>query len=566
MCGFASSNKYSISNFERFFSSVQIRGRDGVSKGSIGQFDYCFSRLALNDLTPAGMQPIYSYCGQYCILFNGEVYNFESLKRKLEDQDIVSKTGTDTEVVVNFIARYGLLEALKFMHGAFALAIFDLAKERILLCRDRFGEKPMFYSFEGGQLSFSSCLSSFAPFSKISPANAQDFCADGYLTHGRTIYENVYSLPTNKVFDYSLKSKKLSCYDFPVDKVDFKPIELDCALRDCVQQTSQADAKIGVLLSGGVDSSLIASMVASLDTPLKCYSFDTKFHGPDELSSARKVAEVLNLEHEILDVSDVLFEDRIDEYISSMSEPNTDPSYFALYELAKLAGNEVKAVLTGDGADELFAGYRRHTLAVLVAHSLIIQILLYYLSSFFRLLPRTSIANLSLFNILYSLLTGKYDDYIAKRKSKYGGFRRIDIREILLAEQRTFLSGQVLRKSDMACIANGVEVRAPFLMPPVVSISRSYQYHELNNGFTNKMPLRRLLKRRQLDLLITKGKKGFQIDIESLLDTRLRPWASQVLENKILDSIVDQEKLILNPKTKWNLAILSAWLQKFSYQ
>ena len=562
MCGFSASNIYNFKSEFCFFEAIEIRGRDGVSSGKILNFNYHFSRLALNDLSTDGLQPIYSHCRKYAILFNGELYNFKALKRQLVSMGIKFLTNTDTEVFINLISVWGLDKAISEAQGAFSVAIFDLNNSIIYLFRDGFGEKPLFYSHSSEGFSFSSCLTSFATLKKISKKNATEFCENGYLTRNKTIFENVFSVSNHEILEYNIENQQLTSRSFQ-NLFSSKPVsyELEEAINSSVSIMSNADAKVGIFLSGGVDSSLIASACAEMDLNLKCYSFNTKFYGQNETDPAKNIAKHFGFEHAILDLEDVELKDHMDEYIASMTEPNTDPSYFALFELAKLAGKDVKAVLTGDGADELFMGYKRHSLAMALEQSRVLQILLFYLSFAIRCIHTKKFTRTTnIFDQIYSLLSGQYEDYILKRISRRGKFKKLNLTELLTVERNTFLLNQVLRKSDMAGIANGVEVRAPFLMKPVVSASSKYKPKELNNILLNKRPLRKLLKLKKVNGLITKGKKGFQLDLQKLLEEELYVWAKTVLSKETLEGIVDQKIAGYDIKKKWNYIILSAWL------
>jgi asparagine synthase (glutamine-hydrolysing) len=325
-------------------------------------------RLSIVDLSPKGRQPMHSADGRVSVTFNGEIYNYPELRRQLAERYAFQST-TDTEVLLYGYLAWGIDGLLSRAHGMFGFALYDHERSALYLARDRFGKKPLYYSHNGGKFVFSSTLPGLlATIGRV--PDVDPIALDDYLTYmcvpgDGTIFEGVYKLPP------------ASCLTYREGRSDIRPYwtlsfaekarmsetevigELDRLVKDAVRSRMIADVPLGAFLSGGVDSSLVVGMMASIsERPVTTVTMGFEESRFDERRYARMVSERWGTDHheEIIqpDTAAVL-----PELVYHAGEPLADSSMLPTYYVAKLARKHLNGVLNGDGGDELFAGYAR---------------------------------------------------------------------------------------------------------------------------------------------------------------------------------------------------------------
>ncbi|MBV8046667.1 MAG: asparagine synthase (glutamine-hydrolyzing) [Paludibacterium sp.] len=320
------------------------------------------ARLSIIDPRPIANQPMASSDRQVWICYNGEVYDWEADKVALEANGAVFRTHSDTEFILNAYLAWGLDELLARLRGMFAFAILDLRHGQVHLARDRMGEKPLVYTHVDGQFSFGSLVRAVLPFL---PADRRTFSAeaiDAYLAHRyipspRTIFTDIQRLENGHCLTYDLKTRALSKRRYwqpEVEAGDWLP-ELDQA----VAMRTVADRPLGVLLSGGIDSTVIASRLAT-QSLTRFTTFTAAFPGSglDESRDAADTAHRLGLENVAVPMPADLAAD-FARIVADLDQPFADPSSFPTWYLAREVTKHVKVVLVGDGGDELLAGYKR---------------------------------------------------------------------------------------------------------------------------------------------------------------------------------------------------------------
>ena len=341
-----------------------------------------YRRLAVVGLGVGGAQPMVSHDGRWILVFNGEIYNHPKLRSRLVNEGVAFRGGSDTEVLLEGIARWGLLPALDAAEGMFAIGLWDRQDRVLHLIRDRFGEKPLYYGWIGGRLAFGSELKALCTVPGFAPEIDRDAVAL-YLRHNcipapHTIYRGVAKLlPGHRVvFGADAAVGALpepfvywSARD-AIDRARDRPIggsteemadRLEEVLSASVASRMEADVPVGAFLSGGIDSSVVVALMQQHSTH-RVRTFTIGFANPlfDESADAAAVAAHLGTDHTPLQVGDSVAQDFVPQISDIWDEPFGDVSAIPMHLVSKLARSQVTVALSGDGGDELFAGYNRH--------------------------------------------------------------------------------------------------------------------------------------------------------------------------------------------------------------
>ena len=342
------------------------------------------NRLSIIDLSEKGNQPMFSNSKNLAIIFNGEIYNHLSLRKKIYEENKFNnwKGTSDTETLVQLIEFWGIEKTLKELNGMFAFAIWDKIKEVLYLSRDRFGEKPLYYGWikENKSFIFGSELIFDKIFKKTKFLINEDALKDlfhlNYINNRYSIFKNIFKVEPGCFLKISFKKnsepeiqshKFWDSEDILLRKKKFNGGEdfensLDKLLTEVVNKQKLADVEVGTFLSGGIDSSLITAKLQEVSSKkVKTFTIGSENEQYDESKYAMQVANYLNTDHEQLVLNDRSIIDRIPKLLSTLNEPIGDSSFIPTYFVSKLAKSKVKVVLTGDGGDEIFGGYNRYT-------------------------------------------------------------------------------------------------------------------------------------------------------------------------------------------------------------
>lgn len=336
-------------------------------------------RLAIVDLSEAGAQPMQSPSGRYVISYNGEIYNFQALRRILEQRGQRFKGHSDTEVLLAGIDAWGLEQTLQRANGMFAFALWDRQDRKLTLGRDRVGKKPVYYGRQGDTFLFGSELRALRAHPDFAAGIDRDALGQllrcGWIAQPRSIYADIRKLPPASLIEVDergIASQPRAYWSaregveagertpFPGDH-DAAVEELDRLLREAVAGRMVADVDLGALLSGGVDSSLVVAVMQSLsDRPVTTFSVGFEEPRYDEAPHARRIAEHLKTEHHEVYLTPGDSLDVVQDLPRLFDEPFADSSQIPSYLISRVARERVTVVLSGDGGDELFAGYRRY--------------------------------------------------------------------------------------------------------------------------------------------------------------------------------------------------------------
>ncbi len=544
-------------------------------------------RLSIIDLSPAGHQPMTSQSGRYELVFNGEIYNYHALRTKLEDERIAPswRGRSDTEVLLACIEAWGIRGALGALNGMFAIAVWDRQDGRLTLARDRAGEKPLYYGRQGASILFASELKAIAvhpEFEKIIDRNAvAAFMRFAYVPSPLSIWQGIYKLPPAhmvEVYPGDTEPRTPECYwdirgiASEGEKHPFKDTpelvdELDFLLRDAVKLRMEADVPLGSFLSGGVDSSAItALMQAQSDRPIKTFSIGFSERGYDESAYARAVAEHLGTDHCELRVDAAQAQDVLPKLPKIWDEPFADTSQIPTYLVSSLARREVTVALSGDGGDELFAGYNRHIMGPRiwekVAHlpSVVRRSVAATLSGSIVRGTANGLVSLTGIGSKVAGLTERIPkigkvigansptDFYAQLVSQWPPEAKLvvgvsdaaldvdmpdfsDFRNTMLfLDSSTYLPDDILVKVDRAAMAVSLEGRIPFLDHRLMEFAWHVPMSaKIKNG-RGKHILREVLYRYVPPALIDRPKAGFQVPIGDWLLGPLRDWAEGLLD------------------------------------
>lgn len=535
-------------------------------------------RLAVLDPSSAGAQPMVSTCGRHVIAFNGEIYNHLDLREALRlDAAAPEWRGhSDTETLLAAISRWGLRQTLTRCVGMFAFALWDREEQILSLARDRLGEKPLYYGWSGGAFLFGSELKALrahpAWHGEIDRQALASLLRLGYIPGPHSIFQGFRKLPPGTLLQvtrsslstlpapqryWSLREVALGGATFPGDEKAAEQ-QAESLLRQAVRQQMVADVPLGVFLSGGVDSSLVAALMREEGThPIRTFSIGFREDRYDEARHAREVANYLGTRHTELYVSAELAREAIPGLPRTYDEPFADPSQIPTLLLAQLARPHVTVSLTGDGGDEFFGGYDRYLWGPRI-WALFRHLPLALRRSAAALLaaaPTAACSGLTAGRLhklaailpaadpaaLYNALASRWDDAPevvvgATRPQEEAGmadFKHL-AQHMMYLDGMSFLPDDIMVKVDRACMSVGLESRAPFLDHRIAEFAWSLPPSmKIRNG-DNKWLLRQILHRHVPRHLVDRPKKGFAVPLGEWLRGPLREWAEALLDERRL--------------------------------
>jgi asparagine synthase (glutamine-hydrolysing) len=576
----------------RMTQTLHHRGPDdgGIWSDDAAGLALGFRRLSIIDLSPAGAQPMVSACGRFVIVYNGEIYNTAELRSELQALGRAFRGHSDTEVILEGMAQWGVGATTRRLNGMFAVALWDRAERRLSLIRDRLGIKPLYWAEFGGQIMFGSelkalrCLDSW-------PVELDRDCLTAYLRRRYlpgpgTIYRGVNKLPSGSILSVSSEGEaqiepywKLEEVALAGQAQRFSGGEaetldqLDALLGDAVRRAMVSDVPLGVFLSGGIDSSTVTALMQAGSTkPVRSFSIGFGEKAYDEAQHAAAVARHLGTDHTELYVSPQDALDLIPRLPEICDEPLGNVAAIPMHLLSRLTRQHVTVALTGDGGDELFGGYDRYFQATDLWRRLQrFPISLRRLARRgIRTLPARAWTGLSrvlpaglrpphLGDKLYMLdrvLTGTPADVYRLITSYWqdpealvpGGHEAPDLagdmriaglfpdftERMQFIDTSTILRDSLLAKVDRASMAVGLEVRPPLLDHRVVAFSWSLPPAMKIRGRTSKWALRQVLHRYVPRELVERPKMGFDVPIGAWLRGPLREWAENLLDEKRL--------------------------------
>jgi asparagine synthase (glutamine-hydrolysing) len=602
MCGIAGIINYKGYDLKKLQDKLFHRGPDQQDIFIHDNTALVHTRLAIVDVE-SGLQPMHH--GDYSIVFNGEIYNHQKLHAVCNNFIFSGKS--DTEVLLALYSLYGK-KLFQYLDGMFAFAVSDRKKNSLFLARDRAGKKPLYYTTQNGSFIFASELNALKSVCnpEINEQAIAAYVRAGFFQSPITPYKDVYELEPGhwlQIDTDSLHIKKESYFSVSdtylkndntqhillSDAIEELDYALDLSVKD---RMLSSDIEVGAFLSGGIDSSLIVAKASQYCANLKTFtvSFDGAY---DESALARLVADKYKTDHKQIKISVNLKQD-IEKILLAYGKPFADSSAIPSYYVSKAAKEYVTVILNGDGADEIFGGYRRY---VPVANHWLNKVR--YFSFIRHMLPKPD-KKRSYYNYLYRLLDAAskkpgLDWYISLTTDSFEGFERHLRKSSLLpaldekikkicSDKLTSLSAMLcldftlllpcnlLQKMDIATMVNSLEGRSPFLSKYILDFAPCLPDNFKINGTNTKFILRKLAKKYLPEKLINQPKRGFEVplkswvenDLKEIISDRLLPgcYSENFVDKKFLTYLVAKKISVSDEKRArmlWTLFCLEVW-------
>ena len=594
-------------------------------------------RLSIQDLSSNGRQPMLSHSGRYIVTYNGEIYNFVEIKDELSNQGISFRGSSDTEILLAYLDVYGLELTLDRIEGMFSFALWDFEKNKLILCRDRIGQKPLYFGWGESSFYFSSelkALKQLPGFRKTLNQNAiSDFLKYNYIPTPQTIYQNTFKLPPGSTISFDLESlsnpgtiniEKMVKYYWKLSHSythentkslnESEVLEhLDSLLTESVRQQTISDVPYGAFLSGGIDSSLITSIMQK-NSSIPVNTFTIGFHDKkfNEASLAKKISSHLGTNHHELYLSARDSLDIIPSLATVYDEPFADSSQIPTLLLSQFARTKVTVALSGDGGDELFAGYDRYPMVKniydksrsipliareifgkfsLILPPVIVEDILNLVSKLSNIeIHNPGTRYLKILNMISSPNMPKCYEFLIQNwqgnkniikdyqpnnsiliEYKRNDSIHSDISKVMFLDIVNYLIDDILVKVDRASMHHSLEVRIPLLDRRIVEFSTSIPYSLKRKNNTNKYLLKKLVNNYIPKSLTDTPKSGFSVPLASWLRGDLKEWAGDLFNTidkyDILDSSIVQNKWKRHLDNKgdfhselWSVLMMQQWL------
>lgn len=533
-------------------------------------------RLSIIDLSNHARQPMTSQSGRFIITYNGEIYNYQALRETLVAQGVSLKTTSDTEVLLEMCAHFGLEKTLEKLIGMFAFALWDTKTKKLFLVRDRLGIKPLYWGLQNDTFAFGSELTPLKHSPhwslEIDPQSVGSYFLKGYVPAPQSIYKHIFKLEPGHLLSIDAKQNIEKHAYWSIEKsiketqkstnIEQLTEEFDALITDAVQQRLVSDVPLGCFLSGGVDSATVAAKMQSLShNPIKTFSIGFEDKAFNEAPQAKKIAAFLGTDHtETILTTDTCL--KITKNIHKVyDEPFGDSSQIPTLLVSKVAREKVTVALSGDGGDEVFGGYNRYRavqklwpllsktplplrkgaketlawLAPLLGHNLA-KSLLRTEGDLKQVLQKLSsvLATQSIEEFYRTLTTQQsVSKDICLPVNNQKSFDHLEAFEnFQYWDFIDYLPNDILTKVDRASMHAGLEARVPLLDHRIVEKSWQLPAHAKIYKGETKWILRRILER-HVPASISEGpKRGFAIPLSDWLKGPLKTWAQEILYTK----------------------------------
>ena len=588
MCGitgiliFNEQEKHCLSKINDATSALIRRGPDGEGIYTHKMAALGHRRLSIIDISSTASQPFTDTTGRYTIVFNGEIFNYKVLRKELETKGIRFKSESDTEVLLYMYIHYGE-KCLDKLDGEFAFAIYDNIEDVLFAARDRFGIKPFYYYKNENKFVFASEIKALIQYDvpkQIDEASLELYLHLNYIPAPYSIYKDVFKLGAGNYLFVGLNQelREVTYYSIPYNENLTSPPDYESAkkqlkrlLEESVQNRMIADVTVGTFLSGGIDSSIITAIAAnhsnSLDTFSIGYEDEPMF---DETYYAELVAKQNKTNHTVFKLKNDDLYGNLFTVLDYIDEPFADSSALAVNILSMHTRKYVKVALSGDGADEMFAGYNKHAAELRVRNGGIVGNLIKQAHPFLKQLPKSrnsktgnKVRQLNKFAEGMKLdfkerywqwakWSGFEGDEILvsknkeqtkeanKRKSEILKNLNKDYNSVLLTDMQLVLENDMLIKVDRMSMCQSLEVRVPFLDSKLVDFSFSIPSNYKIDLKDRKKILKETFQNLLPPELLNRDKKGFEVPLLKWFKTDLR---SLIVDDLLSDSFIEEQNI-----------------------
>jgi asparagine synthase (glutamine-hydrolysing) len=614
-------------NVQKSMDAMEKRGPDDFNSLYEGFVGLGHRRLSILDTSRAGRQPMNDATGRYAIVFNGEIFNFQHIRKELEDKGMTFHSHSDTEVLVNLYA-LEKEKCLDKLNGFFAMAIYDREEESLFLARDRFGVKPLLWFQDEDKFLFASEMKALTIYGierELDYTSLQQYLQLNYIPAPYTIFKNVYKLLPGHYLKVKKRDATVSkwyhetedlvntgIYPQQVGKNLYKGISYEQAqtilkekLEDSVKRRLISDVPLGAFLSGGIDSSVIAGLASRHTSHLNTFSIgyrDEPFF--DETKYANLVAKKFNTNHTVFSLSNQDLYENLFDVLDYTDEPFADSSALAVYILSKKVKKQVTVALSGDGADEIFAGYNKHAAEIRVRNKGLTENMAVSFKRLWKMFPQSrnsgfsnkirqlqkfvEIAEMKLPDRYWRLATFSQEGLpllkntpVAEEKERRKEILKLlnekDFNSFLLTDVNLVLPNDMLMKVDLMSMANGLEVRNPFLdyevvelafsLPESYKIDRNMKKKIVQDAFREMLPSE----------LYKRPKHGFEVPLLKWFQSELK---SLITDDLLKDSFVEEQGIFNTEAVKqlksqvfsnnpgdsvariWGLIVFQYWWKK----
>lgn len=594
IAGFCNHPKNWKENIEKMNERMYHRGPNagGIWANEDASVVFGHRRLSIVDLSENGAQPMHSASGRYVCVFNGEIYNYKTIRDKLlAEKKVTAFRGTsDTEVLLEAFEAYGVKETIAMCKGMFAIALLDKETGKLTLLRDRIGEKPLYYGFVNGSFVFASDLGSIAALedfhNEIDTKVLQIYFIHGYIPAPYSIYQDIYKLDAGCMIeiDAPYKEPKISTYWSVREAAKYGQThpfkgsreeaadELERLLKASIKDQMVADVPVGAFLSAGIDSSTtVALMQAQSNQKVRSFTIGMDDPKYNEATFAKEIAKHLGTEHTELYITEEDAKAVIPKLSWMFAEPFADSSQIPTYLVSKMTREHVTVSLSGDGGDELFCGYMtypsidriwgkmqgvpygvRKLCSDLLIHcpfgknNQVLQTKAYLLGAkspehLYELSNAQEASNLD--------IALEKEVYSYKHNNRPYGELEDTRNRIMLMDMEVYHPDDILVKVDRTAMAVSLETRVPMLDKDVVEFAWTIPMEYKKQGEEGKLVLKDVLYRYVPKEMMDRPKKGFSIPIMKWLkEPELRAWAESLIDRKTLE-----QQGILNPDAVWRI-------------
>lgn len=604
--------------FQQALRSMQHRGPDGNGIAQYGQVLLGHLRLSIIDTSTNAAQPFTDITERYTLTFNGEIFNYKELRQTLEGKGIIFKSTSDTEVLLNMLILYKE-KCMDQLNGFFSFIFYDKLTQEVLIARDRYGVKPLYYQYYNNQLLVASELKALIKLGvekEIDQDALYTYIQLNYIPSPQTIFKNVNKLNAGHYIKYRISDSSFEIqpyYHLPTQEQSPFPdyatatSEVRRLLEKAVQDRLVADVPLGTFLSGGVDSSIVTAIAAKYQKNIHSFSIgfkDEPFF--DETKYAQLVANKHHTEHTVFSLGNNDLYENLFDFLDYIDEPFADSSALNVYILSKHTRKHITVALSGDGADELFAGYNKHEALLKSQQKSLTNTVLKNSTPLLNFMPKSRNGKLS--NIARQL--AKYNEGLQlneqERYWRWAGYCNEKQAEQLLIKQhgnnykqqkdsilksisndfngvlrtdfKLVLQNDMLVKVDMMSMANSLEVRTPFLdfnlvnyvfgLPVNYKIQPPQRKRILIDAFKQELPFEVYMRK----------KKGFEVPLLKWFQTELRStitdkWLNKefVEEQGVFNyteiELLKQQLFSTNPNDAiariWAIIVFQHWWQKY---